>query len=139
MDLMAKLKRIGIVVIIVGVFIPSVLYPFTSLTKRAIELQVKLGRAYKPRLNDLEIVLKEEKWIQDENYQPLPVQEYKKGSIAEEIRAYLEAEEEKKRHGHYEGHIIIPYHYTLAIGITIVFLGIILMALAGKKIKEDYD
>lgn len=110
---MTKLKKLGIIVIIAGAFIPSILYPFASLTRSAILMQFALGSkgaVYQPRLNDLEVVLKKGNWIKDGNYQ-----------------------------GHYEGRIAIPYHYTLALGITIAFLGIGLVALTGKKNKKDYD
>lgn len=110
---MTKLKRMGIIVIIAGAFIPSVLYPFTTLTRSATVLQIALGSrggVYQPRLNDLEIVLKKGTWIKDGTYQ-----------------------------GHYEGRITISYHYIIAGGITIVFLGIGLIALARKKTKKDYD
>lgn len=102
---MSKFKRIGIFVIIVGAFIPSVLYPFTSLTTSATVMKIALGSkgvVYQPRLNDLEVVLKKGNWYKS----------------------------------HYEGRIAIPYHYTLAIGITVAFMGIGLIALAGKKNKR---
>ena len=110
---MSKLKRIGIIFIVVGVFIPSVLYPFTSLTTDATLLQAAFGSrgvVYEPRLNDLGIVLKKGNWIKGGNHQ-----------------------------GHYEGRIAVAYHYTLAIGITIAFIGISMIALAGKKSKINYD
>jgi hypothetical protein len=106
MNSIAKLKRIGVILIVVGAFIPSVLYPFTSLTRTATILQVAFsikGAVYSPRLNDLEIVLKKGYWNQGE-YQ-----------------------------GYFEGRLAIPYSYTLAIGITMVFLGIGLMTLTTKK------
>lgn len=100
---MSKLKRVGIIFIVVGAFIPSVLYPFASLTSHGTKMQVILaskGAAYELRLNDLEIVLKEGVLI--------------KGGSSE---------------AYYEGRVVIPYQYTLAIGITIAFLGISIIAL----------
>ena len=110
---MTKLKRMGIIVIIAGAFIPSVLYPFTTLTTSATLMQIAFGSkgvVYQPRLNQLEIVLKKGDWIKDGTYQ-----------------------------GHHEGRIAIPYHYIIASGITIAFLGIGLIALTGKKSKKNYD
>jgi hypothetical protein len=51
---MTKLKRIGIIAIVVGVFIPSVLYPFVSVTNSATLKQFDLGSrgvVYEPRMN----------------------------------------------------------------------------------------
>lgn len=107
---MTKLKKLGIIVIIVGVFIPAILYPFTSLSSSAMLMQVLFatkGVVYQPGLKDLEVVLKNGNWIREGDYI-----------------------------GHYEGRIAIPYRYTLALGITIAFLGIALVALTGKKNKK---
>jgi hypothetical protein len=104
---MTKLKRIGIIAIVVGVFIPSVLYPFVSVTNSATLKQIALGSrgvVYEPRMNELEIV-------------------FRKGTLIKD--GY--------RKGRYDGRIAIPYQYTLAIGITVAFLGICLIALGGKK------
>ncbi len=104
---MNKFKRIGIIAIIIGIFIPSVLYPFTSLTTSALLISgafARNGVAYKPRLNDLEVVIKKGTWLVDKNYQ-----------------------------GHYEGRVAIPYPYAVAFGLTVVFLGIGLVVLAGQR------
>jgi len=107
---MWNLRKVGIILIIVGTFIPSVLYPFAKPTTSASIMQIALGSkgiTYEPRLNDLEIVFKKGKWHKD-----------------------------GKNTGHFEGRIAVPYHYTIAAGITAAFLGIALMALTGKKKRE---
>ena len=38
----SKTKQFGILLIIIGAFIPSILYPFTSLTAEAMSLKVAL-------------------------------------------------------------------------------------------------
>ena len=108
---MSRLKRIGIVTILVGTFIPSILYPFASLTTSATLMQVTLGShgcVYHPRLNELEIVFKNGTFIKDGDSK-----------------------------GHYDGRIAIPYNYTLAIGITLFYAGISLMMMAVNKNKPN--
>jgi hypothetical protein len=110
---MSRLNRIGIITILVGTFIPSILYPFASLTTSATLMQVTLGShgcIYHPRLNELEIVLKKGNLIKDVNPQ-----------------------------GRYDGRIAIRYNYTLAIGITLFYAGIIIMMMAINKNKPVHD
>ena len=55
-------KQVGILLIILGIFIPSMLYPFTSLTPEAKEFALEIGwkgGTYKTGLNDREIVFVE--------------------------------------------------------------------------------
>ncbi|OGL45267.1 MAG: hypothetical protein A2W05_03955 [Candidatus Schekmanbacteria bacterium RBG_16_38_10] len=62
---MNKLKRIGIIFIIIGAFIPSVLYPFASLTTSATLMQIFLGSkgaVYQPRLADMLATLFKGMW-----------------------------------------------------------------------------
>ena len=102
----------GLLLIIAGAFIPSVLYPFTTPTTSATLMQLALsnkGGVYQPRLNQLEIVFKEGTWIKEEN-----------------------------KKGYLKGRIAIAYRYAIAGGITIAFLGIALMAITNKKIKNNY-
>jgi hypothetical protein len=109
---MSGLKRMGLLFIIAGAFIPSVLYPFATPTTSATLMQLALsnqGGLYQPRLNQLEIVFKEGTWIKEAN-----------------------------KEGYHKGRIAIPYHYTIAGGITIAFLGIALIAITNKKIKNNY-
>ena len=58
---MTKAKRIGIILIIAGFFVPSVLYPFTSYAPLKLiakkEIYAAGGLTYDPRLSDLEIIL----------------------------------------------------------------------------------
>ena len=92
-----------------GAFIPSVLYPFSSLTPSAAVMQVVFatrGALYNPRLNDLEVVIKQGNFI---------------------------------KIGHYEGHIAVPYHYIVASGVMIAFLGISLVALIGRKNRKENE
>ena len=96
---MTKAKKIGIILIIVGFFIPSVLYPFTSYSpEKIITKQLILergGLGYKPRISDLEIVLS--------------------GSFVDKDK------------------IALPYHYVIAFGIVLIFIGISVVALAGRE------
>ena len=105
-------KRMGLLLIIAGAFIPSVLYPFTTPSTSAVLMQFAFsnkGGLYQPRLNQLEIVFKEGTWTKEEN-----------------------------KEGYHKGRIAIPYHYTIAGGITIAFLGIALIAIPNKKSKNNY-
>ena len=57
---MIKLKKIGIIFIIVGFFIPSFFYPFTTLKYGALETQIAFlyqHVVYAPRLSDLKVIL----------------------------------------------------------------------------------
>jgi hypothetical protein len=79
---------------------PSVLYPFTSPTRDASLKQLVLGSrgtVYRPRLNELEVVLK--------------------GQLEDEIK--------------------VPYNYIVGSGITMVFLGVALIALNSRKVKQE--
>jgi uncharacterized membrane protein len=67
-------KKIGIMLIIIGFFIPSVLYPFTSYSpQKVLEKKADYGIfafKYSPRLSDLEIILSGD--VYDENKIALP-------------------------------------------------------------------
>jgi hypothetical protein len=56
---MDRSKKIGIMLIIVGIFIPLIFYPFTELTKDVKEkadlLLAVRGVKYSPRLNELKV------------------------------------------------------------------------------------
>ena len=91
-----KTKQFGVLLIIVGVFIPSILYPFTSITTSATLAKVAFamkGVSYDTSLQDLEIVLVKGEWKKDS----------------------------KNGGGHYEGRLALPYKYTLTLH---KFLGI---------------
>jgi len=84
---MGGLKRIGIMLILTGFFIPLVMYPFTELIPELKEihyLHVFAGKNYTPRLNELIV-----------------------GSVR--------------------------YPYIIALGLTIIFVGIGIYILSGKK------
>ena len=104
---MSKTRKIGILLIIIGFFIPSISYPFTSVTRQARLMQVAFANSgifYDANhLRDLEVVLVKGVW---------------KGS---------------QNDGHFEGRHAVPYRYTIAFGITLVFIGISLFALSRKK------
>lgn len=107
---MSKAKRIGSVLIIIGLFVPSVLYPLASSTQDAVMMQIVLaykGQGYTPRWNELEIVLKKGVWISEDSA------------------------------GHYENRIALPYRYVISAGITALFIGISFIALSSKpRIKQ---
>lgn len=117
---MSKRRKGGILLIIIGTFIPSVLYPFATLTTDATLRTIAFATArvlYKPRLNDLEIVLRKSdkphvdlSWLPD---QP-------------ERNPYLDVGIQHKK-------VAMPYNYTVALGITIAFVGISFVALSRKK------
>jgi hypothetical protein len=56
---MDKSKKIGIMFIVIGFFIPLIFYPFTTLTgdveKKAAMLLALKGVKYEPRLSELEV------------------------------------------------------------------------------------
>lgn len=93
---MSKTKRIGIVLILVGLFIPSLLYPFAEPTYQATLERVLFANRgiYTPSdvgLRDLEIA-------------------FSKGTfIAAEQRI--------------EGRVAIPYKYVVAFGVILAFTG----------------
>ena len=127
---MSKSKKVGIILIIVGAFIPSVLYPFATLTTDATLMKVVLatkGGLYKPRLNDLEIVLRKS----DEPLSEIGVEEKRElkylGPIEE--NPYLKIDQYKVP----QKKVAVPYNYIVALGITITFVGISFVALSRKK------
>jgi len=102
-----NLRKVGIILVILGAFIPAILYPFTSLTPLALlarGLSLQRGVVYKTRINDLEILIKEGK-------PKLDPTEY----------IYYFA-------GEYDDRFAIPYKYPLTFGIMLFFIGITLNA-----------
>ena len=109
----SKAMRLGVLLIIIGAFIPSILYPFTSLTRSALLDQAALamkGVSHDTGLRDLEIVLVKGEWKEDNKND---------GSYD------------------YEGRLAISYRYTVAFGILLAFIGIGLIALYKNKKKTD--
>lgn len=108
----SKTKQFGVLLIIIGAFIPSILYPFTSLTESATLAKVAFaikGVSYDTSLQDIEIVLVKGEW-----------------------------EKNNKNSGsHYEGRLAIPFRYTIAFGILLVFIGIGIVALYKNKRETD--
>ena len=104
---MNKIRKVGILLIIIGFFIPSISYPFTSVTRQARLMQVAFANSgifYDANhLRDLEVVL---------------VEGVYKGS---------------QNDGHFEGRHAVPYRYTIAFSITLVFIGISFFALYRKQ------
>ena len=104
-----KLRQIGVILIIVGAFIPSILYPFTSLTKIAFLLMVghaEKGSYYNPRINDLEIVF-------IKGPEPAPAPPPAPAPEPEDIK--------------------MSYKYPVALGILLVFMGVSILALVRQK------
>lgn len=100
-----SIKNVGILLVIIGVFIPSVLYPFTTVNDRAMRMQAIVASAgvlLHTRITDLEIVINED--------------------TQESIK--------------------VPYSYILALGISLTFTGVALIAIrkdsknGGKKSLE---
>jgi hypothetical protein len=107
-----KTKQFGVLLIIVGAFIPSILYPFTSITTSATLAKVAFamkGVSYDTSLQDLEIVLVKGEWKKDS----------------------------KNGGGHYEGRLALPYRYTMAFGILLFFIGIGFVAFYKNKRESD--
>ena len=105
-----KAKRFGILLIIIGAFIPSILYPLSSLSNEAMLIKAVFamkGVSYDTSIQDLEIVLA-------------------KGELKKDS---------KNAAGHGEGRLAIPYKYTLAFGILLAFIGIGIVALHKDKRK----
>ncbi|MFC1651353.1 hypothetical protein ACFL2X_07260 [Candidatus Latescibacterota bacterium] len=103
-----KAKHFGILLLIIGAFIPSILYPFTSLTTSATFVTATFasrGVSYNTSLKDLEIVLVKGEW--------------KKDNIGSG--------------SHYEGRFAIPYKYIISFGILLSFIGIGILALLQKN------
>jgi uncharacterized membrane protein len=59
------MKKVEIILVIVGIFIPLVMYPFTSFSE-SVETLVLLDH-YHPRLVDLQVVINEGNFKQLEN------------------------------------------------------------------------
>ena len=100
-----NLRKFGIILVLLGAFIPPILYPFTSSTPLALlatGLSAQRGVIYKTRISDLEILIKEGK-----------------PKLAPKENLYYFA-------GEYDDRLAIPYKYPLAFGIVLFFIGITL-------------
>jgi hypothetical protein len=105
-------RQFGLILIIVGLLIPSILYPFTSLNpeaRLAAGLYASRGVTYERKIDDLQILIKEGK----------PKLDPKKN------RYYFV--------GEYEDRLVIPYKYLLALGITLFFIGIAVATFSKKR------
>ena len=105
-------RQFGLILIIVGLLIPSILYPFTSLNpeaRLAAGLYASRGVTYERKIDDLQILIKEGK----------PKLDPKKN------RYYFV--------GEYEDRLVIPYKYPLALGITLFFIGIAVVTFGKKR------
>lgn len=120
---MSKAKKIGIVFILLGGFIPCILYPFTKPTMKAITIQFLLSEHGVPmniKLKELEIVLKEGT-LKDKD-------------ISSEATLQNLILTERLE---YRGRIAIPYKYVMALGIVLVFTGAgVIALLSNKGLKE---
>lgn len=105
-------KKVGLILIIVGILIPSVLYPFTQLSVFAAPARTVMTQNVFTHLchwQNLEIVFIESGWYQgyDEN------------------------------NGLYTERIAIPFYFIVITGITIFFIGIAFIVSA--KFKNEID
>jgi hypothetical protein len=104
-------KKIGIVLIIAGLLIPLILYPFASPDIRTQIFQALLGKKgvyYSPRLYDLEVVFIHGTWKIDNKYS-----------------------------GHYVGRIAIPYRYMILMGVGLFFIGAYIVIRKREVGKKD--
>ena len=102
-----NLRKFGIILVLLGAFIPSILYPFTSLTPLALlarGLSLQRGVIYKTRISDLEILIKEGK-----------------PQLDPKENVYYFA-------GEYDDRLAIPYKYPFVFGIVLFLIGISLNA-----------
>ena len=102
-------RKLGIILIAVGVFIPAALYPSASLTSAAIVTRVDFtvrGVLYEATFKDLEVVLYRGNYVKD-----------------------------NRDSGHWKGTVAIPYPHIIALGITIECVGIALLAFSRRKKK----
>jgi hypothetical protein len=117
-------KRIGIMFIVVGFFIPLVLYPFTELTKDVKEkadlLLAVRGVKYTPRLNELKIIIRDSYKKSYTAYPPFRRRGDKPQRYTKEIEA-----------------LSVRYPYIIALGLTFIFVGISIIVLTGKKSKKE--
>ena len=107
-----RARQFGLILIIVGLLIPSILYPFTSLNpeaRLAAGLYASRGVTYERKIDDLQILIKEGK----------PKLDPKKN------RYYFV--------GEYEDRLAIPYKYPLALGIAFIFIGVSFLVFGSKR------
>lgn len=105
-------KKVGLILIIVGILIPSVLYPFTQLSVFAAPAQTVMTQNVFNRLSrwqDLEIVFIENGWYDGNN----------------------------ENKGQYIDRIAVPFYFIGITGITIFFIGIAFIVSA--KINKEID
>jgi hypothetical protein len=95
---------------IIGIFLPSVLYPFAE--PPGPYRDGAFGA--KAPITKYEIVIKKGKWVPGEGTG---------------VWAILS--------GHYEGRVIIPYKYFIAIGITIFFIGLTTLVFKSRNIAKN--
>lgn len=119
---MSKVKLIGISLIIVGMFIPLALYPFTTLIHKPM---IRYSPTH-PRY--LEIVIVGGEWKEYSEVSGEWVQKDELTQVWKENKNY-----DKYGIGHYENRLAIPYSYIMAFGITLAFIGIGIVALYQKK------
>jgi hypothetical protein len=77
-------RKLGVVFILVGLFIPLAIYPFTDLGDNAIGQQAMAhfsGAAYSPRMSDLVIVLSESESYYGRNRETVPYKYFLSGGV----------------------------------------------------------
>ena len=104
---MGKLKKIGALLIILGVFIPSITYPFTDYTRSAslvFGACASNGFLYTARLQELDVVFVKGKWKNTD-----------------------------QTRGHREGRLAVPYKYFITLGTLSLFAGIVIVTLTWNQ------
>jgi hypothetical protein len=110
-----KMKKIGIMFIVVGFFIPLVLYPYTELTEdvgqKAAALLALHGKKYAPRLSELEVVFRDK----------------------------VEGSYLTRGHPITYSKLSLRYPSIIAIGLVSIFVGISIIVLSRKRISDQKE
>ena len=123
---MNKNRKLGVILLLVGLFIPTVLYPFTSIdrSERLYRLIYKVKNLpyESPKFFDREVAFVKGEAIKDPD--------------AEKVFNRVEYSYLIKVD--YEGRIAVPYKFILAFGITMSFIGMLIITLSTKtKVSVD--
>lgn len=132
-----RTRQFGVYLIIIGAFIPSILYPFTSLTAPALLAETALalrGVSHSQGLRGLEIVLVE--GVTDKpRYRELPPgTPLDKPGYKGDIFDRIASENIDTPLG---WRLAIPYRYMVALGILLAFIGIGFVAFG--LMRDDTD
>jgi len=136
-------KKMGTVLILLGLFIPSILYLFTEPTKNAKAMQIVSQGHYKVRLSEFEIVFKKETpkptypLVAVEDiifYTPEEIEKLEKleKGLVKRTVSFLYAQLYQLKYKR----IAIPYKYVMALGIVLVFAGAGIMVLSSNRHRD---